>query len=360
MNRLVKLRHDWLLFIGALLIIGALYNHYLGHSVLLVELIMLAVGSVLGLLSAKQRIDSKEAVEDDGLITRFFSRYLEPRTIGILIPVSGFVLLLGWSLWKVLSVGDTNLRLEDFVVTLFALALILYQSAPSRLHEQRDFVLLYLMFLTIVFAGIWKLYSLITGESYGRITAYSEYYFITVPVVAIANLFGVDATAVLNLSGIGLSNIIEYHYEGRVIALGIGTGCSGLYSAGLFFSAFLALVLVRYEKVNVRILLGLGAGLLLTWFSNILRMVVTVFVGAEWGAPALATFHMYFGILIFILFVTVFWFFLIRWLDRYEAAKPVAAIALPAEPGPVGEPSAAADSEPDSAPSPDDVDTGHA
>lgn len=347
MNRLVKVRQDWLLFIGALLIIGALYNHYLGHSVLFVELVMLAVGSVLGLISAKQRIDKADVVEDEGLITRFLSRFLGDKTISILIPLSGFVLLLTWSLWKVLFNGETNLRMEDFVVTLFALGLILHQSAPSKLHEQRDFILLYLMFLTIVFAGIWKLYSLITGESYGRITAYSEYYFITLPVVSIVNLFGMDASAVLNLSGIGLSNIIEYHYQGRLVAVGIGTGCSGLYSAGLFFSAFLALVLVRYETVNGRIMIGLGAGLLVTWFSNILRMVVTIFVGAEWGAPALATFHMYFGILIFILFITVFWFFLIRWLDKSEV-RPVLAVAPPAESVGADESSEAAVDEPDS------------
>ena len=332
----MKFRQDWLLFIGALLVIGALYNHYLGHSVLLVELIMLAVGSVLGLISARQRMGRVDVAKDEGLITRFLSRYFEERTISIMIPVSGFVLLLAWSLWKVLSVGETILRMEDFVVTLFALALILYQSAPSKLHAQRDFVLLYLMFLTIVFAGIWKLYSLITGESYGRITGYSEYYFITVPTVSLVNLFGVDATAILDLDGVGLSNVIEYVYQGRIVALGIGSGCSGLYSAGLFFSAFLALVLVRYEKVDARIMLGLGAGLVLTWFSNILRMVVTILVGAEWGAPALSTFHMYFGILLFIMFVAIFWFFLIRWLDGHER-RPVPTETTPSKAAPSDE-----------------------
>lgn len=320
-NRLVKSRQDWLLFIGALLIIGALYNHYLGHSVLLFELIMLATGSALGLISAKLRIDESDVRPDEGLIARFFHRWFEMRTIGILIPLFGFALLLSWSVWKVVFTGETNLRMEDFIVTLFSLSLMLYHSAPSKLHEQRDFLVLYLMFLTIVFAGLWKLYTLTTGESYGRITAYSEYYFITIPVVSIVNLFGMDANAVLNLSGVGLSNIIEYWYEGRLVRLGIGTGCSGLYSAGLFFSAFLAFVLVKYQTVNVRILAALGIGLAVTWFSNILRMVVTVLVGSEFGAPALATFHMYFGIIIFICFVLVFWYFIVRWLDAHMADR---------------------------------------
>jgi exosortase/archaeosortase family protein len=317
----VNLRQDWLLFIGALLVIGALYNHYLGHSVLLFELIMLAAGSALGLISAKLRVDRPDVSPDEGVIARFFSRWLGVRTIGILIPLFGFFLLLSWSVWKVVFTGETNLRMEDFIVTLFALSLILYHSAPSKLHEQRDFLVLYLMFLTIVFAGLWKLYTLVTGESYGRITAYSEYYFINVPVVSIVNLFGMDANAVLNLSGVGLSNIIEYWYEGHLVRLGIGAGCSGLYSAGLFFSAFLAFVLVKYQTVNLRILVALGIGLLVTWFSNILRMVVTVLIGSEFGAPALATFHMYFGIVIFICFVLVFWYLIVRWLDVHMADR---------------------------------------
>jgi exosortase/archaeosortase family protein len=319
----VKIREDWLLLVGALIIIGALYNHYLGHSVLLFELVLLAVGSALGLWSVWRMLGKEDVTEDEGLITALLSRYLEDKTISILLPSLGLILLVSWSAWKVLSVGETNLRMEDFVVTLFSLSLILYHTAPSKYHEQRDFVLLYLMFLTIIFAGLWKLYTVITGESYGNVTAYAEYYFITTPVVAIVNLFGVDATAVLNLSGMGLSNIIEYQYEGRLVRLGIGAGCSGLYSAGLFFSAFLAFVLVRYRTVNSRIVLGLAIGLLVTWFSNILRMIVTVLVGAEMGAPALATFHMYFGIIVFICFVLVFWYFVVRWLDAHVPVKPI-------------------------------------
>jgi len=325
-KRPVKIREDWLLLVGALIIIGALYNHYMGHSVPLFELILLAVGSVMGLLSVWRMLGRKDVVEDKGLITELLSRYLGEKTISVLLPSIGLLLLISWSAWKVLSASETNLRMEDFVVTLFALSLILYESAPSKYHEQRDFVLLYLMFLTIVFAGMWKLYTMITGESYGNVTAHAEYYFITIPVVTIVNLFGVDASAVLNLSGIGISNIIEYQYEGRLVRLGIGAGCSGLYSAGLFFSAFLGFVLVRYRPVNARIARGLGVGLLVTWCSNILRMIVTIVVGAELGAPALATFHMYFGIIVFILFVLVFWYFIVRWLD---ARIPVRLDAVP-------------------------------
>ena len=324
------------MLVGSLLIIGALYNHYLGHSVLVFELVLLAVGSVLGLLSIGPALRSKAEPAEHGMLTRFLMRFASERVVVAAIPLFGLLLLIGWSAWKVLSVGESNLRMEDIVVTLFALSLVLYQSGPSRFYDQKDFVVLFLLFLTMVFAVMWKIYTIVTGESYGRVTAYSEYYFITQPVVAIVNLFGVNATAVLDLSGFGLSNVIEYFYEGRLVRLGIGTGCSGLYSAGLFFSAFLSFVLVRYKTLNARIVAGLGLGLLVTWFSNIIRMVVTILVGAVYGPVALATFHMYFGILFFVGVVLVFWYLVAGWLDRHmpdESPRGVVAVDS-GDPGP--------------------------
>ncbi len=318
----MRISWDWRLLAGSMLIIGALYNHYMGHSVLVFELALLAIGSVIGLLSLRPALRSKATPVEHGSFARFLMRFAPERVVVLAIPLFGLLLLLSWSAWKVLSVGETNLRMEDIVVTLFALSLILYQSGPSRFYDQKDFAVLFLLFLTLVFAVMWKVYTIVTGESYGRVTAYSEYYFITIPVVEIVNLLGVDATAVLNLSGFGLSNMIEYFYDGRLVRLGIGSGCSGLYSAGLFFSAFLAFVLVRYKTVNTWVVAGLGLGLLLTWFSNIVRMVVTVLVGATWGPIALATFHMYFGILLFVAVILVFWFLVTGWLDKHIPLSP--------------------------------------
>jgi exosortase/archaeosortase family protein len=67
-------------------------------------------------------------------------------------------------------------------------------------------------------------------------------------------------------------------------------------------------------------------GLLLTWISNIIRMALTIYVGSIWGAPALAAFHSYIGIVVFVVLITTFWILLVRWLDRVEPeiAKPPA------------------------------------
>jgi exosortase/archaeosortase family protein len=303
--------------LGALIVIGALYNHYLGHSVLLFEIIMLAIGSSLAIYSLRGLGAETKESAGKGLLTAFLSRFLREKDLPVLVPAFGFTLLLAWSAWKILHNHDTGLTMVDFIVTLFCVSLMLYYSHTTKYQTQKDFAVLYLMFLTIVFAVIWKSYTLMTGDSYVRITAYSEFYFVTTPVVYLVNLLGLEAHAVLDLSGLGLSNIIEFEYDGRLIRLGIGIGCSGLYSAGLFFSAFLSFVLVRYRAVNRYSVTGLAVGLLVTWASNIIRMVVTILIGGTWGAPALATFHMYFGILLFIAVTVVFWLLIVRWLDKH-------------------------------------------
>lgn len=328
----MRVSRDWLLLAGSLLVVAALYSHFIGgHSAYIVELIFVLAGVSVALLSLKA-MPAPAADESEGLIIDLFKRFMSKERIVAALPIAGFSLILVWSIWKLFVFGVTDLRMQDFIVTLFGLSLVLYHYGPSKYTAQKDFVVLYLLFLTIVFVVIWGSYSLLTGDSYGRITAYAEFHFVTNPVVSIVNLLGVEAHSELNLSGFGLSNIIVYEYHGRLLRLGIGSGCSGLYSSGLFFSAFLAFVLVRYRKVDARIIAALAAGFALTWISNILRMVITILVGSIYGHPALAFVHSYLGILIFIAFVTVFWVVIVKWLDRTESrpSSPTPETATPA------------------------------
>jgi exosortase/archaeosortase family protein len=296
-------------------VMAALFNHYLSHSSYFLEILLVAIGTGLAMFSLS-RMSGDRCEERDGLIIEFLSRFAPKETVAFLLSIIGFVVILSWSAWKLFMLEQADLRIEDFIVTLFGLSLVLYYFGPSGYTMQKDFVVLYLFFLTMIFAVIWELYTVVTGESYARITAYSEYYFITIPVVWVVRLFGVGAEAELDLGGTGLSNTIAYEHQGDLVYLGVGTGCSGLYSAGLFFSAFLAFVIVRYERIDCRILVALGLGLLVTWFGNIFRMAITVLIGSVYGHPALAFAHSTFGIIIFVVFIAAFWFLIIRWLDK--------------------------------------------
>ncbi|MBN1677282.1 MAG: archaeosortase/exosortase family protein [Candidatus Thermoplasmatota archaeon] len=314
----MKIRRDWLLLLGSLLVMAALFNHYLSHSSYFLEILLIGSGTGLALFSL-WKMSAEGNGKREGLIIEFLSRFLPKKWWAAFLPVLGFGVVLAWSAWKIFVSGQADLRIEDFIVTLFGLSVVLYYFGPSEFTMQKDFVVLYLFFLTLIFAVMWKLYTIVTGESYGRITGYSEYYFITLPVVWLVRAFGIGADAELDTDGVGLSNTIAYEYEGVLIRLGVGSGCSGLYSAGLFFSAFLAFVIVRYERMDARILTALGLGLLVTWFGNIFRMAVTVLIGAAYGHPAVVFVHSTFGIVIFVAFIAVFWYFIVRWLDKSPA-----------------------------------------
>ena len=301
-----------------MLVAAALYSHYMGgHSALLIELIMVGVGTAIGIHAciSLQKLTSKES---EGILVDLLSRYMRRELCAYIIPVAGFALILSWSIWKMVFIGETNLRMEDFIVTLLGLALVVYPSGKSKLGEVKDFVVLYLMLLAIVFVIIWRTYSLVTGESHYRITSYAEHYFIALPVSWLLEAFGFNVNAILDLDGIGLANIIEYEHDGLLQRVGIGVGCSGLYSAGLFFSAFLAFVIARYRRLDVYTSIGLLVGFVTTWVSNIIRMVITVMAGIAWGPRALVAVHSFIGILIFVGFLSVFWIIIVRWLDSKE------------------------------------------
>jgi exosortase/archaeosortase family protein len=313
----LKLKGEWLLLLGAMLVAGALYNHYMGHSALLIEIVMVAVGSVLAIYSTRY-LTLPAGEEGHGLLFDILVRYMSKEHARLVIPMAGFLLLLLWSAGKIMVFGTTDMRMEDFIVTLLGLSLVVYYSGPSAFTEVKDFVVLYLTFLAFVFVVIWRTYFFVTGTSAYEITSYSEFYMVTKPVAGLLSLLGFHVNAILELDGIGLSNIIEYVHDGGLHRLGIGVGCSGLYSAGLFFSAFLAFVLSRYRRFDRYIGLGLAIGFAVTWASNIIRMAITIMAGIAYGHQALIVVHSYIGILIFVACITVFWLLVVRWLDRVE------------------------------------------
>ena len=326
----VRFQREWFLLLGSLFVAGALYGHYMGHSALLVEIVMMGIGVGMALYAAKA-ISEKKVEDENGILFRIVARFFRKEDVAVVISTAGFGLLLAWSIWKILFIRDTSLHLEDFIVTLFGVSLVLYNTTPTKLHDVQDFSVFYLLFLTIVFVIIWKTYSLVTGDSASRITAYSEYYVVTAPVTFIMNLLGFQVESALNSNGPGLTNIIEYEHGGAILKLGIGAGCSGLYSAGLFFSAFLSFVLVRYQRFDMPMAAALGIGLAVTWLSNIIRMVFTIATGIAWGHPALAFVHSYIGIIIFVVFITIFWLVIVRWLDKMYAKREKGAQAIEPE-----------------------------
>ena len=256
-----------------------------------------------------------------GFLTNLLMKVFNEDQTAVIIPLIGFAILVAWTAIKISIHGQTDLRMEDIIITLLGLSLLLYQTGLSKYQQEKDFIVLYLLLLILFFLVVIPLITLLATESYHDFMTYSELTFVTNPVIFMARLFGANVNLELDPYNPEITNYIDFFYQGRLIRLGVGLTCSGIYTFGLFFSAFMAFVLVVYKRFDRYILVALILGAFVTWAANIFRMLIIVLVGAAYGFSALFFVHMYVGIVIFVLFASVFWLLIVRWLDVKEGVR---------------------------------------
>lgn len=256
-----------------------------------------------------------------GLLTKLLMKVFNENQTAVIIPLIGFAILAAWTAIKISIRGQADLRMEDIIITLLGLSLLLYQTGFSKYQQEKDFIVLYLLLLTMFFLIIIPLITLLTAGSYHDLMTYSELTFVTNPVIFLARLLGANVSLELDPYNPGITNYIDFFYQDRLIRLGVGLTCSGIYTFGLFFSAFMAFVLVVYKKLDRYILVALILGAFVTWAANLVRMLIIILVGATYGFSALSFVHMYIGIVIFVLFASVFWLLIVRWLDAIRGVR---------------------------------------
>ena len=138
------------------------------------------------------------------------------------------------------------------------------------------------------------------------------YYLLALPMIFMLNLFGVDAHA----SGA----LIEYELQqGGYASVFIATSCAGIYSLSIFISAFIAFIMIEYNKFDKYVIGFMGLGIFFAWFANILRMTIIVMVGSYYGGEALLWTHKYLGEIIFIMWTGLFWMLLFKYMPEEKA-----------------------------------------
>src|SRR5207247_92364 len=121
--------------------------------------------------------------------------------------------------------------------------------------------------------------------------------------------------------------------SGAVLTVVITTACSGIYSFGIFASAFVAFVLTEFDRFRPKVLALLALGFLTAYAANILRMVLIVLFGVYSDTPQdsvnnLLVAHSNLGWLIFLGWIALFWGLVFRFVVRPSASTdkvPVSA-----------------------------------
>ncbi|TMA05549.1 MAG: hypothetical protein E6J94_08885 [Methanobacteriota archaeon] len=226
-------------------------------------------------------------------------------------PVIGTALVVGDLAYNAILSSTPALLTEDTILLFGAGVMVGYGFVPARFARERDFVLLFSFFLNVILV----LPLLVARGIYANFERSVDFYSwvaLAPQTGAVLNLLGISnsvhpipGTTAPGLSFVPRNLFIE-------VTVVITTSCSGIYSFGIFASAFLAFVLTEYDHLTKRIWALLGLGLVTAYVANILRMVAIVLVGYYADTPGtelqnMLIAHSYAGWLIFLGWISLFW-----------------------------------------------------
>lgn len=285
--------------------------------------ILAGIGILLIAVKRIETIIPQKTEKSDNLASRiihlltFNGRFRES------IPIAGIGVLISVISFNLFLSDKFVLGSNDYVGILLAGILISYYWIPKKYSVERDFALLFSIFL-FVFLVIPTTMLEFTSQAEDTNSIFT-YYLLALPTTFLARILGIDAISpgTHHMLGIPMYNYIDMTGPGGAqISLEIGLSCSGLYSVAIFVSAFIAFVAVEYKKFDRNVGLLLGIGIFLAWIANILRMTIIIIVGHYYGYRTMQWTHNNIGELIFMAWVILFWLFMFRYfgvLDSKEA-----------------------------------------
>jgi exosortase/archaeosortase family protein len=258
------------------------------------------------------------SVGEDSLGSRFVTWFTREGRLLPLLPISGIALIAADLAYNFLFSNSSDLLTEDILVLLTAGVLLGYGFVPSAFARERDFALLFFVILDVILVAPLLLLRVFGGAADASVDAYS-WTALAPEVGAILSLLGVANSihAVAGYTAPGLT--FTPAQMSTPVTLVITTACSGIYSFGIFASAYVAFLLTEYSRPSRRLWLLLGLGFVASYLANTLRMVIIVLVGYYTDSPQtdlqnLLLAHSYAGWIIFIGWLALFWGALFKWL----------------------------------------------
>ncbi|MFH1788993.1 MAG: archaeosortase/exosortase family protein [Candidatus Altiarchaeota archaeon] len=214
-----------------------------------------------------------------------------------ILPLAGVLVVFGDLFYNIVVKDSTQFLGLDWMTIMFGGMLIAYNFIPAKYATETRFLTI---FLGLFFISLSLPLAVLSMKVSGSAGSHYTSAFIARPLATLLKLYGVKTSWV--------GNWVYYSGLKGVIRLGIGISCSGAYSFAIFFSAFTAYVHVRYARLDKKIVFLLLAGLAGTYAANLLRVFMIALVGYYYGEAALISAHKNLGWIIFMAWVTLFWY----------------------------------------------------
>ncbi len=246
-----------------------------------------------------------------------------------LFPAIGVAIVIADLSFNMLLSATPALLTEDIIVLLAAFVLMAYGFVPPRFARERDFVLMFFIALNAILVAPLLVARAYYADFERSVDLYS-WAALAPETGAVLSVVGVQNSvhAVPGATAPGLT-FTPRNLAVQVTII-ITTSCSGIYSFGIFASAFAAFVLTEYERPSKRMWVLLGLGLLTSYAANVLRMVVIVLIGyytdtAQTDLQNMLVAHSYAGWLIFLGWIALFWSVAFKLMPLERGADSAAA-----------------------------------
>ena len=214
-----------------------------------------------------------------------------------LLPLAGVLVIFGDLFYNIVVKDSMQFLGLDWMTLLFGGMLVAYNFIPDKYETEARFLII---FLGLFFISLSLPLAILSLDASRNASSYYTSSFIAKPLAFMLNLAGIKA--------VSASNWVHYNGVKGPIRLGMGISCSGAYSFAIFFSAFVAYINIQYKKFTRKTSALLIAGLFGTYFANLFRVFMIAAVGFYYGEAALVSAHKNFGWIIFMVWVTLFWY----------------------------------------------------
>ncbi len=235
-----------------------------------------------------------------------------------LFPVLGVAIVIADFGYNLTLSATPAFQTEDTIVLFGAATLLSYNFVPTRFARERDFVLLFFLWLNAILVVPLLIARLYYADFEHSVDVYS-WVALAPQTSAVLSFLGV-ANSVHSVAGSTAPGLtfMPQHIPAQVTVV-ITTACSGIYSFGIFASAFVAFVLTEHERMSSKVWLLLVLGFLAAYVANVLRMVVIVLIGyftdtAQTDLQNMLLAHSYAGWIIFLGWIAMFWTFIVKFL----------------------------------------------
>ncbi len=267
--------------------------------------------------SEKQPLSVKEEVRGEPLANTLIYYLTFKGRLKRFIPLAGVAAIVGVLTFNMIVHGYLRLGSHDGITLLLGVCLLLYNHIPDKYSLERDFSLLFLLFLFLILVLPITFINYTQGPLTENTNSPIVYHLLARPTSGLLNLIGIESNARVSAERILVGLYVPVQNTSRYIytEVSIGLSCTGLYSVTTFISAFLAFLMVHFSKFSFKLGAFMALGIFASWVANVLRMTLILVVRYHYGREAMLWTHHNAGIFIFMVWVAVFWGLMFKYFD---------------------------------------------